>query len=285
VSINKVNTYDVDSHIAEIYDTCWETDAEDAEYLRGLLRGCGARRILEPFCGTGRLLIPLAQEGCELVGMDQSKGMLHRARMKIAQLPAEIQRRIALIEADVTSQPWPTGFDAVILGCNCFYELATAEEQEGCIISAAQALRPGGWVFIDHDSMEGELAASWRESALCGESGVPTVMASRSLLTLLRGLKPLACADGTLFRFHGETVWFDAPRRLHRSHGYCLVTFPDGREELTDGIRQKHPASAQETRDWLIEHGFFVKDFTDGVGGPSWKSGDGRATFWARKQG
>jgi len=153
LSINKINMYDVDSHIAEIYDTSWETDGDDAEYLCERLRECGAQRIVEPFCGTGRILIPLAEDGYELVGMDQAKGMLDRARLKIAQLPAEVQQRIALIEADVTSGPWPTGFAAVILGCNCFYELATPEEQEGCIISAARALRPGGCVFIDHDTV------------------------------------------------------------------------------------------------------------------------------------
>ncbi len=205
--------------------------------------------------------------------------------MEIGELPEEVQQRVTLIEADVTSHPWPAAFDLVILGCNCFYELATPEEQEGCIASAARALRTGGHVFIDHDSMEGELATSWRESVMCSESGAPSVMAKRSLLTLLRGLQPLACTDGTLLRFFNETVWFDAERRLHRSHGYCLVTAPDGREELIDSVRQKHPVSALETRDWLLRHGFVIEAFTNGVDGPPWRSGDGRATFWARKQG
>ena len=99
MSVNKTNAYEVDPHIAEIYDTYWETEAADAEYLRGRLRECGAERILEPFCGTGRILIPLARDGYELVGIDQSSGMLGRARMKIGQLPDEVQRRITLIDA------------------------------------------------------------------------------------------------------------------------------------------------------------------------------------------
>jgi SAM-dependent methyltransferase len=266
MSINKVNMYEVDSHIAEIYDTYWETGAADVEYLRGRLRECGARRFLEPFCGTGRILIPLAQDGYELVGMDQSVGMLNRARMKIGQLPEEMQQRMTLIEADVTAHPWPTGFHVVLLGGNCFYELATPEEQEGCILSAAQALLPGGHLFIDHDCMEGELAEAWREPGLHGKP-------------------PYACADGTLVQLFGETVWFDAPRRLWRSHRYVIATFPDGRVTMTDYLYQKHPVSAQETRDWLIKHGFLVHQFTDGISGPPWTSGNGRAAFWAQKEG
>jgi SAM-dependent methyltransferase len=264
MSVNKVDAYDADPHIAEVYDTYWETDTADVDYLRGRLRECRARRILEPFCGTGRVLVPLAQDGCEIVGMDQAKGMLDRARMKIGQLPVQVQQRVTLIEADVTSEPWPTGFDAVILGCNCFYELATAEEQEGCIISAAQALRAGGYVFIDHDCMEGELAESWREPGL-------------------RGKPPYACADGTLVQLFYETAWFDAPRRLWRSRRYVIVTAPDERVMMQESMRQKHPVSAQETRDWLIKHGFSIHQFTDGISGPPWTVGDGRAAFWAQK--
>jgi SAM-dependent methyltransferase len=267
--------HDVENCEAEIYDTYGATERDDVDHLRGLIASRGQLRILEPFCGTGRMLIPLAQDGHELVGMDKSEGMLIGARRKIAQLPPDVQSRITLIKADVTTYPWPRDFDLVILGCNCFYELATAEEQEGCIISAAQALLHGGYLFVDHDSMEGELAAAWREKS---------DLRGRPSRAYMRGRPALVCADGTSFRFFGKTIWFDAPRRLHRSHGYCLVTLPDGREQLTHGIRQKHPISAQETRDWLIKHGFAIRDFTCGVGGPPWSSGAGRATFWAQKR-
>jgi len=271
MSVNKVNAYDADPHIAEVYDTYWETTAEDAEYLLGRLRESGARRVLEPFCGTGRVLIPLAQAGYELAGMDQAAGMLARCRMKIEQLPEGVRQRITLIEGDVTSDPWPTGFDAVVLGGNCFYELAIPEEQEGCITSAAHALRAGGYVFIDHDCMEGELEESWQEPGL-------------------RGTPPYACVDGTFVQFFGETIWFDAPRRLCRSRRYVIVTSPgehqfSRRITMNDSIRQKHPVSAQETHDWLIKHGFAIKQFTAGFDGPPWNAGDGRATFWAQKEG
>ncbi len=114
--------------------------------------------------------------------------------------------------------------------------------------------------------MEGELAESWRKPGLHGKP-------------------PYSCADGTLVQFFGETVWFDAPRRLWRSHRYVIATFPSERVVMHEFFRQKHPVSAQETRDWLIKHGFVIHQFTDGISGPPWTSGDGRAAFWAQKEG
>src|SRR5512136_2525186 len=134
--------YDVEGHIAEIYDQV-ETETDDVALIRRLIGEQRSLRILEPFCGTGRILIPLAQDGHVLVGLDEARGMLARAQAKIGQLPEEAQRRITLVEADVMSGDWPHGLDVVILGGNCFYELAMAEEQEACIIAAAAALISG----------------------------------------------------------------------------------------------------------------------------------------------
>jgi len=255
----------VERYLAELYDTDGATETDDVDYLRGLLAGREPLRILEPFCGTGRVLVPLAQDGHELVGMDNSEAMLERAATKIAHLPPEAQARVTLLQADVTHEPWPESFDLVLLLCNCFLELATPEEQEGCLASAARALRPGGYIFVDHDSMEGELSPGWRKPGL-------------------HGGRPLTCADGTLILFFGETIWYDAPQRLHRSHRYTYALFPDGRAHLLDIIRQKHPVSAQETQSWLPKYGFLIERITNGARDVPWKPGDGRVTFWARKR-
>ena len=156
---HNANMYDVEPHIAEIYDQT-ETYTDDVELVRNLIRGRGSLWILEPFCGTGRILIPLALDGHELVGLDQAKGMLARARTKIGQLPPKVQHRITPAKADVTREEWPQGFDLVVLGGNCFYELATPQEQEGCIVSAAASLNPGGYVYVDNNHVEGDLDQS-----------------------------------------------------------------------------------------------------------------------------
>jgi SAM-dependent methyltransferase len=265
MSFNRAAIYDVEPHIAEIYDQ-GETYTDDVELIRNLIGGREHLRVLEPFCGTGRILIPLALDGHELVGLDQAKGMLARTRTKIARLPPEAQARITLAEADVISEAWPRGFDLVILGGNCFYELATPQEQETCIASAAASLNPGGYVFVDNDHMEGGLDESWQKPGV--RQGFPTG----------------TCADGTQIESTTETVWYDVPRRLAKFRRRTKVTLPDGSIVKQEYVQQKHPVSAVEVQTWLETHGFTIeRTFGDRAGSLYIETSE-RAIFWARKR-
>jgi SAM-dependent methyltransferase len=257
--------YGIASHIAEVYDQV-ETQTDDVELIRRLMGGRGPLRVLEPFCGTGRILIPLAVDGHRLVGLDQAQAMLDRARAKIKQLATDVQQRITLVQADVTASAWPDGFDVVILGANCFYELATPEEQEGCIASAAAALEPGGHVYVDNDHMEGELDEGWQRPGIT--KGFPTG----------------TCADGARVEGAGETIWFDARARLVRFRRSVTITLPDGATRSREWIQQKHPVSAGEVTSWLGKHGFAVERmFGDRQANP-YTEASPRAIFWARKR-
>lgn len=245
---------DLDPTGAEWYDQI-ETGSDDVNRIRQLIGDRGPLRILEPFCGTGRILIPLAQDGHTLVGMDISGGMLVRAEDKIAELPADVQNHIDLLRADVTETRWPEDFDVVIMGGNWPYVLASPEQQEGCIASAAASLRPGGFLLHDSDHMEGNLAESWQK---------PGVTEGR----------PWTSASGVHFEGTSETIWFDARARLHESRRRTIATFPDGRPEETVTIVRKHPVSRDEVRGWIEKHGFAIE----------WANEtEGRITYWARK--
>ncbi len=78
--------YDVDYRITEIYDQT-ETQTEDISLIKELIGDNRSLKILEPFCGNGRIFIPLAQDGHEIVGIDKSTPMLDSARDKIRELP------------------------------------------------------------------------------------------------------------------------------------------------------------------------------------------------------
>ena len=266
MSENTVNAYSLDRHVTEIYDQ-HETQTDDVELIRRLIGSSGPLRILEPFCGTGRILIQLAADGHEMVGMDQSEFMLDRALVKIEQLAQSVRKRITLQQADVTSSPWPSGFDLVLLGGNCFYELASPEEQEASIVSAAASLNPGGFVYVDNDHMEGELDESW---CRLGErsTAFPTGV----------------CADGARVEGTTETFWFDRPRRLSRCRRTVTVTLSDGTHIFGERIQQKHPVSFAEVRGWLATHGFSMEQsFGDRAGTP-YTPGSPRAIFWAKNQ-
>ncbi len=262
---NAINAYDADTHVAEIYDQS-ETELKDVDCIRGLIRNLGPLQILEPFCGTGRMLIPLALDGHTLLGLDQSAGMLSRARQKIQRLTAEARQRINLVQADVLCEEWLDGFDLVILGCNCFYELATPDEQEKCVLQASRSLKPGGYLFIDNDHMEGELAAAWQQIGVVQPS--------------LSG----KCSDGTLVEGTRETIWFDASQRLVRFRRRTKVTLPDGKIVEQEYIQQKHPVSKLEVQGWLAQHGFRIEGLYGSYLGEPYTEASARAVFWTRRK-
>lgn len=266
MSHNKTNIYDVEPHIAEVYDQI-ETFTDDVELLQDLIGKHNPLRILEPFCGTGRILIPLANDGHSLVGLDQARGLLDCAHEKITQLSDEVQRRITLVEADVTTDEWPKDFDLVILGGNCLYELATPEEQERCITCAVTSLKSGGHVYLDNDHMEGDLDSSWQQLGVKRQA-FPTGR----------------CIDSTFLESYMETIWFDAPQRLVRFRRFTKVTLPNGNTVEKEYIQQKHPVSAIEIQIWLSSHDFVVEQmYGDRLGSPYEKTSQ-RVIFWAKKR-
>jgi hypothetical protein len=197
--------------------------------------------------------------------MDLANGMLARAREKISRLQEEVRNRIELRSADVVSKSWPEGFDVVVLGGNCFYELAAPEEQKRCITFAARSLKSEGHVFVDNNHMEGELDLSWRQEG--ARSGFPSGI----------------CADGTQVESTSETVWFDAVNRLVRFRRSTKITFADGRVFQKEYTQQKHPVSTVEVRTWLECHGFEIENlWGDRSGSPYTETSD-RSIFWAKR--
>jgi SAM-dependent methyltransferase len=263
---NQVNPFDVDPHVAEIYDRV-EYGRDDVAFILRLAAGLGPLKVLEPFCGSGRVLLPLAEAGYRVTGLDSSRAMLARGREKAARLPEEVRQRLELVEMDVTCwEDWPTGFDLVILGGNGLYELATPEEQASCVAAAAASLRPGGHVYLDSDHMEGVLDPNWR---LSGE---------------VRGVLTGECADGTYVENTLETTWYDAPRRLVEFRRRTYITPPAGPTRLIEFNQQKHPVSRLEAQSWLEQHGLKIEAFYGDRSGAPYDEAGGRMIFWAIKK-
>ncbi|HEY4389441.1 MAG TPA: methyltransferase domain-containing protein, partial [Ktedonobacteraceae bacterium] len=67
-----MNVYDT---IAPFYDAEHAQFSEDLDMYQNYAELCGGR-ILELACGSGRVLLPLAQAGYEVTGVDTSDAML-----------------------------------------------------------------------------------------------------------------------------------------------------------------------------------------------------------------
>lgn len=94
--------------IADVYDETREPLSQGAlDKIASTLSRDGCRKLLEAGVGTGRIAIPLAQRGFDIVGIDVSPGMLAWAKKK------GVRR---LIVADGNLPPFRRKtFDAVIM--------------------------------------------------------------------------------------------------------------------------------------------------------------------------
>ncbi len=85
--------------------------------------------VLELGCGTGRILIPTAEAGVTVTGLDRAPSMLAVARQKIARLDPAIQNRITLVEGDMRIFSLGRRFSLVMVPFRAFLHLLTVEDQ------------------------------------------------------------------------------------------------------------------------------------------------------------
>ena len=85
--------------------------------------------VLELGCGTGRSVIPVAQAGIDVVGLDRAPAMLERARRHISGIGSETKERIELVEGDMRSFVLERRFNLVMIPNRSFLHLLTAADQ------------------------------------------------------------------------------------------------------------------------------------------------------------
>ncbi|WP_185766352.1 class I SAM-dependent methyltransferase [Niallia circulans] len=99
--------------------------------------------IIDIACGTGRVTIPLAKKGYNLVGVDIHKGMLTQAKKKAANLHLQIR----WIEQDCTQLDLCIKSNLVYSVGNSFQHFLTNESQDGLLTSINKSLEVEG-LFI-----------------------------------------------------------------------------------------------------------------------------------------
>jgi len=104
---------------------------------------------LELGCGTGRVLIPIARAGVEIVGLDISAPMLAVCRKKLSRDTADVQARVQLAHADMRKLALGQEFRLVTMPFRSFQHLLTVEEQLSCLSSIHTHLVPGGRLVLD----------------------------------------------------------------------------------------------------------------------------------------
>ena len=100
-------------------------------------------------CGSGRVLLPCARAGVEMVGLDSSGAMLERLRHRLAAEPEAVRRRVELVEADVRDADLGRRFPLVIAPFRVVQHLLTRDDQRAWLRTVARHLEPGGELVFD----------------------------------------------------------------------------------------------------------------------------------------
>lgn len=133
--------------LAEFYDE-WEKDyTADIPLWVEYAEKCGSP-VLELACGTGRVLLPLAQKGFEVTGVDISEKMLEKARLKIKKETEDVQKKITLVKGNMTDFDLKKKFNLALIIFNSFQFLLTHKEQDCCLSSVYKHLNPNGKLII-----------------------------------------------------------------------------------------------------------------------------------------
>jgi SAM-dependent methyltransferase len=106
-------------------------------------------KTLELGCGTGRVLIPTAAAGCQVVGLDISEHMLARCRQKLKSQGKETQERVQLVQCTMTDFQLTETFDLVTIPLRSLQLLLHVPDQLACLQCANRHLGTGGKLVFD----------------------------------------------------------------------------------------------------------------------------------------
>jgi SAM-dependent methyltransferase len=99
--------------------------------------------IIDLACGTGRVTIPLAKAGHQLIGVDVHQGMLNHARQKSSRACLSIE----WLEQDCTELKLGVKSPLIYMVGNSFQHFLSNEAQNGLLMSVHKHLRDDG-IFI-----------------------------------------------------------------------------------------------------------------------------------------
>lgn len=112
-------------------------------YLEEAKRAGGP--VLELACGTGRLTIPIAQSGVEIVGLDQSAAMLAHARSKAAGVGVHLD----WVEADCRNFDLGRKFALIFMAFNSMQHLHDHASLAALFDNVRRHLAPEGRFVFD----------------------------------------------------------------------------------------------------------------------------------------
>jgi SAM-dependent methyltransferase len=223
------------------------------------------QRILEVACGGGRILARLAAAGHAVSGFDADDAMLAHCRVKIRPFDSA-----ACYRADALQEDWGGAYDVVVLAGNILLNLVTdmdyKDAQALLIRKAAEALRPGGHLYLDLDCFDRPVEdPDNKREWVCFEG---------------------TDDRGTFGKYIVASGEYDPVTRMDRSSRRYEIT-PVGSSTIMSRVPSvKHFPRLRQVHDWLCEAGLEIEQEFGGydrrpVDETAWGN---RAVIWAKKR-
>jgi len=147
--MSRAGGYDEYEFIADLYDFVRPyRDRQDVAFFVYAAKESGGL-VLEIGCGTGRVLIPTARAGIEIVGLDLSPHMLAVCRERLMHESAAVRSRVQLVQEDMRNFNLKRTFRLITVPFRPFQHLITVDEQRSCLESIRCHLADGGRLILD----------------------------------------------------------------------------------------------------------------------------------------
>ncbi len=223
--------YDEYGFIADLYDFVRPyRDRQDVAFFVDAAKESGGP-VLEVGCGTGRVLIPIARAGVDIVGLDLSPHMLAVCRERLALENTDVQSRVQLVQTDMRNFDLERRFRLITVPFRPFQHLITVDEQRSCLESIRRHLADGGRLILD--LFNPNLDA----------------LANRQLGEELAEEPEFVTPDGRRVVRRTKIVAHDRFNQFMQIELVHYVTHPDGREE-----RLVHAFSMRYLFRFEVEH-------------------------------
>jgi SAM-dependent methyltransferase len=211
--MNHAGGHDEYAGIADLYDhvVLYRDRPDVAFYIEAAKQAGGP--VLEVGCGTGRVLIPTARAGLDIVGLDLSPQMLAVCRDRLRDEPATVQFRVQLVEADMRQFELGRTFAIATIPFRPFQHLLTVEDQLSCLASIRRHLVIGGALVFDlfNPSLD--------------------ALVNRPVGEEFAEEPEFSTPDGRRITRRHKTVAQDRFNQTNHHELIYYVTHPDGREE------------------------------------------------------
>ncbi len=245
MSENSPSSSDVYQEYSEFYDVYVGDRQIDLPLYKRYAANSGTS-ILEIGAGSGRLTIPLANEGYDVVAVDISPSMLAILKEKLAKQSVDVKSRIRVVEADVCNLDLGQKFDLIMVPFYTFNYMLTPQIQRRALSRIRSHLNQSGHLILDVFNPVGRINTPVSGPPLISDVTDP--------------------ATGRRVR-HWNTFRFDPKEPIEHTTHRFETTHADGLVQINEFSVQRRHFFSGELEQLAVSQGFKVLAVSTGYEG------------------